>query len=145
MKKPETTNRPSHEARYAGFWRRAIAYLVDGLFLSPISYIVSGILELMRFDTFIISISELFVFMIIIVYFAFMESSKYQATLGKFLIGIKVTDINLKRISFLHALGRNLAKIISWVPIGLGFLAISFTRRKQGWHDKIAGCLVVNS
>ncbi|TGC06664.1 hypothetical protein CUN85_12740 [Methanolobus halotolerans] len=77
-------------------------------------------------------------------YFAIMESSSYQATFGKQLIGMKVTDLAGNRISFWKATLRHFAKILSSVVFYLGYLMIGFTEKKQGLHDMIAGCLVVN-
>jgi uncharacterized RDD family membrane protein YckC len=76
-------------------------------------------------------------------YYALMESSKNQATVGKLALGLKVTDEKGKRISFGRASGRFFAKILSSIILGIGFLMIAFTEKKQGLHDEIAGCLVV--
>jgi len=75
-------------------------------------------------------------------YEAFMESSSYQATLGKMAFGMKVTDLYGNRISFARATGRHFAKIISGMILGIGFIMVGFTERKQGLHDMIAGTLV---
>ncbi|GEQ96830.1 hypothetical protein JCM17844_04670 [Iodidimonas gelatinilytica] len=72
-----------------------------------------------------------------------MESSEKQATLGKAAIGIKVTDMNGQRISFLRATGRHFGKILSTIILLIGYVMILFTKRKQGLHDMIAGCLVL--
>ena len=76
-------------------------------------------------------------------YYAFMESSKYQATLGKMVLGIIVTDADGKRISFGRAVGRNLAKIVSQIILLIGYFMVAFTKKKQGLHDIMANCLVV--
>jgi hypothetical protein len=74
-----------------------------------------------------------------------MESSERQATIGKQLLGIQVTDANGVRLTFVRSLLRNIAKIISSLPLGLGFLLAAFTARKQALHDLITKCLVVRS
>ena len=71
-------------------------------------------------------------------YWASMESSPWQATLGKKALGIEVTDFAGRRISFARASGRYFGKIIF-----IGFILAGFTERKQALHDMIAGCLVV--
>jgi uncharacterized RDD family membrane protein YckC len=76
-------------------------------------------------------------------YFAIMESSSRQATLGKMAMGIVVTDYNGKRVSLGRALGRNLGKLISGLILYIGYFMIAFTEKKQGFHDMLAGCLVV--
>jgi uncharacterized RDD family membrane protein YckC len=76
-------------------------------------------------------------------YFALAESSPLRATPGKFVIGLKVTTREGRRVSFLRATLRHFAKILSVLPLGFGYLLIAFTPKKQGLHDMIAGCLVV--
>jgi uncharacterized RDD family membrane protein YckC len=71
-----------------------------------------------------------------------MESSSYQATLGKMIFGMKVTDLYGNRISFARATGRHFAKILSGMILGIGFIMVAFTERKQGLHDLLAGTLV---
>jgi len=78
-------------------------------------------------------------------YFALMESSPYQATLGKMALGIKVTDYAGRRISFARAVGRYLGKIISSIILGIGYLLAGFSAKKQALHDMIAGTLVVSA
>jgi uncharacterized RDD family membrane protein YckC len=75
-------------------------------------------------------------------YEAFMESSSYQATLGKMIFGMKVTDLNGNRISFERATGRHFAKWLSAMVLGIGYIMVGFTERKQGLHDLLAGTLV---
>lgn len=79
-----------------------------------------------------------------LLYFTIMESSSYQATFGKKLMNIKVTDMDGRKISFWRSVLRNLAKILSSMVYYLGYLMIGLTRKKQGLHDMIAGCLVVD-
>ncbi len=75
-------------------------------------------------------------------YEALMESSTQQATLGKLMLGLKVTDLQGNRISFARATGRHFAKIISGIILLIGFIMAGFTERKQALHDMIAGTLV---
>jgi uncharacterized RDD family membrane protein YckC len=75
-------------------------------------------------------------------YEAFMESSSYQATLGKMILGMKVTDLSGNRISFGRATGRHFAKWISGMILCIGYIMVGFTERKQGLHDLLAGTLV---
>jgi uncharacterized RDD family membrane protein YckC len=78
-------------------------------------------------------------------YEAFMESSSYQATLGKMIFGMKVTDLYGNRISFGRATGRHFAKWLSAMILGIGYIMVGFTERKQGLHDLLAGTLVRRS
>ena len=72
-----------------------------------------------------------------------MESSSLQATLGKMIFGMKVTDLNGNRISFARATGRHFAKYLSSMILFIGYIMAGFTERKQALHDMIAGTLVI--
>jgi uncharacterized RDD family membrane protein YckC len=76
-------------------------------------------------------------------YFAILETMK-QATPGKMIVGIKVTDMNGTPITFGRATGRYFAKIISSLTFGVGYIMAAFTQQKQALHDIISGCLVVD-
>ncbi len=80
---------------------------------------------------------------LIVLYYSYMESSKYQATLGKLAVGIKVVDNHYGRLDFAKALLRNLSKYLSALIIYIGYIMIIFDDRKQGLHDKIADTFVV--
>jgi uncharacterized RDD family membrane protein YckC len=76
-------------------------------------------------------------------YFAVLESSKTQASVGKMALGIKVVDLDGQRISFGKALLRSVGKIVSQMIFYIGYIMAAFTDKKQGLHDMIAGTLVV--
>ncbi len=76
-------------------------------------------------------------------YFAWMESSEHQATLGKMALGLIVTDLNDQRISFGRATGRFFAKIITNYTFFIGYIMAGFTEKKQALHDMIASTLVL--
>ena len=59
-------------------------------------------------------------------------------------LGIKVTDLDGNRISFGRATGRHFAKWLSALILGIGYIMVAFTAKKQGLHDQVASCLVVN-
>jgi len=91
----------------------------------------------------VLFVSRILMIVIGWLYYALMESSVRQATLGKMALGLMVTDLNGQKISFDRATGRHFAKIISALILFIGFLMAGFTRRKQALHDMIAGCLVI--
>jgi len=127
--------RESGAVSYAGFWKRFAALLIDSIVVSA----ASGILTAVTFGMAWFSI-----FLLPWVYEAIMLSSEKQATLGKMVLGIAVTDLNGGRINFARATGRHFAKWISALILGIGFLMAAFTERKQALHDMIADTLVVN-
>lgn len=83
------------------------------------------------------------VFAIVILYYSLMESSKFQASVGKMAMGIKVTDLNGDRISFGKAFLRSFGKLISSMVMYIGYIMAAFTDKKQALHDMIASTLVV--
>jgi uncharacterized RDD family membrane protein YckC len=153
---------------YAGFWLRFVAYIIDGvicgfaflvllvpLFLltgagTALSKITSG--ENISDDaaTFL-GLGFLFgffgiIFLIGWLYFALSESSSWQATLGKKMLNLKVTDLNGQPISFGRASGRYFSKIITGlIPLMIGYILAGFTEKKQAIHDMIASCLVLRN
>ena len=76
-------------------------------------------------------------------YYAYFESSEIQATIGKHLLRIFVTDLNGDRLSFLRASWRWLARISCVLTFGIGYLLILFTPKRQGLHDLFAKTTVL--
>jgi uncharacterized RDD family membrane protein YckC len=75
-------------------------------------------------------------------YFAIQEASKAQATFGKRAFGLQVETLSGERPSFARASGRWLAKWLTLLTLGVGFLMVTWTARHQALHDKVAGTLV---
>ncbi len=141
--------------KYGGFWRRVVAYFIDSIILSIGLAIVEGIfgfgmgMDLIDVDasgqaSFAAGYLGFAAFNLIApwLYFAVLESSSWQGTLGKKALGMIVTDLDGNRISFGRATGRYFAKILSALIMMIGFIMVAFTARKQGLHDMIAGTLV---
>ena len=82
-------------------------------------------------------------FLIWLLYAVGFIASNLQATPGKLLVGVKVTDEAGGRVSVLRALGRELSKIISALILMIGYIMVAFTDRKRGLHDMIAGTQVI--
>lgn len=143
---------------YGGFWIRFVAFIIDFIVVSVVTWPLRlflfgffgfhrpwgggmsypmapfvGAAMFMGFARFIVGW----------IYWAGMESSSYQATLGKMALGLKVTDTSGNRLSFAHASGRYFAKILSGLILFIGYIMAGFTERKQALHDMIAGTLVL--
>ena len=134
---------------YAGFWKRFAAAIIDGCILMVAGFIIGGFIGFVYGFTTGTSAGTGALGNIVGVimgwlYFSLMESSSKQGTLGKMALGIKVTDLTGNAISFGRATGRHFSKIISTIILLVGYLMVAFTAKKQGLHDMIAGCLVVN-
>lgn len=129
---------------YDVLWRRYFAMFVDRIFLVLSLLIVTFIFitpeDLMyRIDGILVIFSLVAQWL----YFTIMESSKYQATLGKIMLGVVVVDDMDERISWGKANARYWSKLISSI-FGIGYFIAIFTEHKQGLHDKIADTYVVN-
>ena len=144
--------------RYGGFWIRFVAFVIDffvvGIVVWPISGIIAvaigvagGAVMMPNMGVHLVRGIVGFAFSTCAnwLYGAGLESSSKQATLGKMALGLKVTDLEGRRISFARATGRHFAKILSGMILCIGFFMIGFTERKQGLHDMIAGTLVVRT
>lgn len=92
----------------------------------------------------IMGVGLIVLLIIYFIYYVFFNSSKIQATPGKMILGLCVTDINGARISFLRSLGRAAASIISFAILYIGYLFPLFTEKKQTLHDIIASTVVVD-
>ena len=124
---------PPGNAIHAGFWRRCAAWLIDNLLLFIPSFIVM-----------LIPILGVIVYFVgRWAYFAMMESSPAQATLGKRAMGIIATDGRGQRLSLGQASGRYFAGALSYITLQIGYALAGWTRRKQALHDLIADTCVV--
>jgi uncharacterized RDD family membrane protein YckC len=136
---------------YAGFWLRAVAYTFDSILVGiVIGFTVlrplmdrAGIPQdnpwvLFSGNSRQIVAINLLVAMAGWLYWALLESSVWQATLGKRMLGLQVTDLAGRRLSFARASARHFGKLIF-----VGFVLAAFTEKKQALHDMMAGCLVI--
>jgi uncharacterized RDD family membrane protein YckC len=151
---------------YAGFWLRFVAYIIDAvvsgmlfvILLVPLFILTGAGAALSRIGSGEDISDEVAAFLGIgfvlgffgitlgvrWLYYALSESSSWQATLGKKMLNLTVTDMNGQPISFARASGRYFAKIVSsLIPLFIGYILAGFTEKKQAIHDMIAGCLVL--
>lgn len=124
---------------YAEFWKRFFAFLID-------EFVTSGIAFVCLWTAYSPQSFMRIYFLLIIfrwIYFAGMESSPKQATIGKMIFGLVVTDRKGSKISFVRATLRYFSKILSQELYYSGYVMVLATEKKQGLHDKIAGTLVL--
>jgi uncharacterized RDD family membrane protein YckC len=135
---------PERRLRYAGFWIRFAAILIDFILLSIVYYAVlfAVLGGLSNPDFSSIGLVFIIILFMYLLYFPLMESSARQATFGKMAVGIKVGNAEGERISFLNALGRYFAKIPSAIILYVGFMMAGWDSKKQALHDKIADTYV---
>lgn len=138
---------------YAGFWMRFLAYLIDAILLGAVFFPVGFALGIAMIAGGIdpnspewTSVNMLINGLSILagwLYQSLLESSSWQGTAGKKLLGLKVTDLDGNRIAFGKATGRYFGKILSGMICFIGFIMVAFTEKQQGLHDMLAGTLVV--
>ena len=153
---------------YAGFWLRVVAYIIDSIvtglgflllfipfaILTGLGAVIGGIhpgedprdISALLGGTFFLGLFAVIVLGILLnwLYHAKMESSRWQATLGKKMLNLRVTDLNGAPVTFMRATGRHFAKIITGlIPLAIGFVLAGLTERRQALHDMIASCLVL--
>jgi uncharacterized RDD family membrane protein YckC len=121
-------------AGYAGFWERFAAIVIDAIIVA----VGTGIVAAATFGAGIIV-----GFFAGWVYEAYMMSSEWQATVGKRVMSIVVTDLDGKRMTFARATARHFAKYISTFLLGIGYIIAAFTAKKQALHDMVAETLVL--
>lgn len=151
---------------YAGFWLRVLAYLIDAIILGVFAIpIVIGAAMAMGLggifariprdgDPFVNGpppIFLLFIWFCVLLgvggtwlYNALLESSEWQGSAGKKALGLIVTDMEGRRVTFARASGRHFGKIVtSFIPLGIGYALAGFTEKRQALHDMLASCLVL--
>jgi uncharacterized RDD family membrane protein YckC len=147
---------------YAGFWYRFVAYIIDYIVLYIPSFLIQSVLTAgvqsvssssggarpgpggvppavfaLMGVSFAISMTMGWL------YYALMETSSKQGTLGKMAMGIIVTDMQGKRLTFGRASGRFFGKLLSGIICCVGYMMAGWTEKKQALHDQLAGTLVV--
>ena len=112
--------------RYAGFWWRVLAGLIDNIILA----IISVALSFMG--------APFIGFFIYWLYFVILQSSEKRSTLGMRVCDIKIHDEHFNKLGFWRLTGRYFATGLSGIILFIGFFMIAFTKRKQGLHDLVA-------
>jgi uncharacterized RDD family membrane protein YckC len=132
---------------FGSFDQRATAAVIDWFLVSTVCAVLAFIITIFlsnRIALIAVALSLLVIIPLVnLVYHIIMESSAKQGTYGKQLLAIKVCDMEGIRITRAHAVGRNLAKIVSVLTLFIGYLYSFFNPQKQCLHDVIAGTLVV--
>jgi uncharacterized RDD family membrane protein YckC len=157
---------PAVRVAYAGFWLRVLAYLIDALILGvfAVPIVVGGAMALgiggilaripRDGDPFVNGpppVFFLFIWFCVLLgvcgtwlYNALLESSEWQGSAGKKALGLIVTDMAGRRVTFARASGRHFGKIVtSFIPLGIGYILAGFTEKRQALHDMLASCLVL--
>jgi len=129
---------------FAGFWRRLLAYLIDGVLLFAVQGVLAAAV-LLAAPGDARAVANLTPVSVLIswAYFALLESSPTGATVGKIALNLYVTDAHGDPISFRRASARYWLKLFSSITLMIGWFMAAFTPQKQALHDVIAGTLVL--
>lgn len=141
-----------YQVHYAGFWRRLLAFMVDMLLLSLITTALGmalfGMEQVMQMKN--ITLDSIIDWKLVIFDQALPAVLTiscwlaWKATPGKLLVDCQILDADtFQKASFSQLVLRYLCYIVSALPLGLGFLWIAFSKRNQGWHDKLSNTVVI--
>jgi uncharacterized RDD family membrane protein YckC len=158
------TNSENYLGHYAGFASRLIAYAIDTMIvfvgISLIWWLLNAMVDLLKVrdvlaalgwtDDFRLLINPNddfvlrgFVFIFGVGFYNVFFLTLANRTIGKAIMGLQVVPLKGGRIGILRATLRYLGYVVSIVPLFFGFIWILFSRKRQGWHDKIARTCVV--
>ena len=147
MPEPQADGTPP-EPRYVGFWLRVVAAIIDSILVSfliyPLMYLLLGSEQLASGQVGGLTGFALNFVLPAVAIVAFWVYK--SATPGKMVVGARIVDARtLGSASTGQLIGRYLAYYVSILGLMLGFLWVAFDRRKQGWHDKLAGTVVIKA
>lgn len=121
---------------YASVWKRFFAFLIDAAVFIVLFWVLSQMMN---------NASVSLVLLVIIwLYYALLESSPLQASVGKIIVGIKVVDRRGRRLTFWQATERIFSKLITNVTFYFGFFIAAFDKKKRTLHDRISHSIVVS-
>ena len=140
-------DRDDRSPAYAGFWIRVAAAIIDSIWVIALTlalgWMIYGAIYIQS-TQFVLGTADFFISYVLPFILTMLFWYYKSATPGKMLLGLKIVDATtLGKPSKGQLVGRYLAYYLSGLPLFLGFLWVAWDRRKQGWHDKLAGTLVV--
>ena len=142
---------PEADLEYAGFWIRVWAFVIDSVLVMMVigpllwgaygpTYWIGGDGPLFRGPLDVL-LNVVFPAVAVVVFWVYRS-----ATPGKMAIGARIVDARTGgKPSTAQLIGRYLGYYVSAIPLGLGLIWVAFDVRKQGWHDKLAGTVVVRA
>lgn len=153
---PERFEPKDVSSAYAATWQRFVALVCDSVLLWVLGLAVAVVISAValyvvpggiRINWLGESMTDVMEWLILlptsVLYYSLQESSAAQGTLGKRAVGIRVTDLEGRRLTFGRSLARAIGRWLSYSALLVGFLIQPFTVRKQALHDLLAGTIVV--
>lgn len=135
--------------KYVGFWARFGAYFVDTILMMmiifPMLYLLVGTLDPIAMETETPNVGMMLVIYLLPIALILAFWIIKATTPGKMIFKAKIVDAKTGgHPSTMQFVGRYFGYIISSLPFCLGFFWIGWDKRKQGWHDKMSGTVVVS-
>jgi len=137
----------TNKVQYGGFWLRLAATIIDTIWMVaiiiPVLYLIYGP-EYFASTKAILGPADLIMNYIFPILAVLLFWRYRSATPGKMILSLKIVDAKtLGKPSTGQFIARYFGYFVSTIALCLGFLWIAFDKRKQGWHDKIAGTVVI--
>jgi uncharacterized RDD family membrane protein YckC len=133
---PTTSEPLVASSPYRDFGYRVLAYLLDSVILAGLLWITDLVLPIRL---------QPMGFIAVPLYYVFFDSSPLQGTPGKWLVGLKITTLSGTRLYPKQAFLRYLAKLVTFFTLGIGFLLLLRSDKRQALHDRLTKTLVVSS
>ena len=137
------------DVEYAGFWIRLGAVLIDLMVMGVVLYIPSTVIygsEYWVGDQFFYGFWDLIFSYVLPLVGTIWFWLRFSGTPGKMALKLKIVDAGTgNKLTFGQAIGRYFAYILAAIPFFLGYIWVGFDKRKQGWHDKLAGTVVIRN
>jgi len=137
--------------RYAGFWVRVVATIIDTILILVIT--LPMMISVYGWDYFheersrtVAGPAEILISWVLPAIAVIVFWMRKQATPGKMVLYLRILDADTgNKPSAAQFVGRYFAYLVSMLPLFLGLIWVAFDKRKQGWHDKLAGTVVVRT
>lgn len=135
-----------NNVNYAGFWIRVVATIIDTLWLTPLLFLFmytafgSNLFSIENPPSATDNIISNVIWIVVVLALWI----KFASTPGKMLFGMKIVDAKTHdEVPAGRLLLRYIGYFISMIPLFLGIFWVGWDKKKQGWHDKIAGTVVI--
>lgn len=147
----------ANSLRYAGFWVRCGATIIDWIIIAIPTYMIlipMGLLSTSSLATnpeevgfskgMLMMVVQQIISIAIPAFYSTFFIGRYGATLGKMACGLKVVSPEGGKISYLRAFGRYFATLISSIILAIGYLMVAFDSEKRALHDRICSTRVIH-
>jgi uncharacterized RDD family membrane protein YckC len=139
------------DIKYAGFWVRVVATMIDTVLILVVT--LPMMISVYGWDYFseersstVAGPAEIWIGWVLPAIVVIVFWMRKQATPGKMVLSLRILDADSgKKPSAGQFVGRYLGYLVSMLPLFLGLIWVAFDKRKQGWHDKLAGTVVVKT